>query len=579
MVSPILLSAPLASISQSQALEALKELHFHLNSTIKAATEVSADPSDQIAMTFFKEDARQMEDVQLFSPLSSAGIGLYYRLVRTDNKAVVNKLANMILMATKSNSEASTLNSLEGIWGFLLCVGITGLPLVTMPSDLFYHLSERVNDCKEILTRRGDLDGNSVKTLLATLLLYEDDARMTNSRIEAIRLSAVPEPDESTQQKKGGGLISPLGVRTKRSSNRAMDDDDHGRRDGDTVLNIEIRGAEETRLISERLKVLSVAELETKLQKYSQSAFERKSNLDLTGGTAKGRFSSRKRSSGRDADFDNFDYKGPSRDPAGGGGGGIGGSSSHHHKLQSSSFHSTQSGHSKGIAAIGAPRQAVQALRQPAKDTKLKAAPMLSAPRDSGTGRRRGATSSNPGSFVETDDNTTATGGSFDPFGQQQKFTSVGSSSSGRQNFEDEDGTVSSQNKLQVNVALNEDLSCSYRASQLSSCSVEGVVQVQVRANAQTAPFYLFLRDPSEQVDTFQENRKFADDVSDAILEEDDADRKYTISVPNGDSYFPVVRYKCVDDLRPVPIVSKMLLIISIVQPRLRTHHYVVFHG
>ncbi|KAL7572698.1 hypothetical protein ACA910_008972 [Epithemia clementina (nom. ined.)] len=557
MVSPVLLSAPMACMSHSQALEALKELHFHLNSTIKAATEVSADPNDQIAMIFFKEDARQMEDVQLFSPLTAAGIGLYYRLIRTDNKTVVSKLANMILMATKTNTEASTLSALDGIWGFLLCVGVTGLPFVTMPSNLFYHLSERVNDCKEILTRRADLDGNAIKTLLSTLLLYENDERMTNSRIEGIRLAMVPEPDESTQ-KKGGGLISPLvGVRTKRSSGRSLSDGGNpsGRGLEDTVLSLDIRGADETRLITERLKVLSVAELQTKLHKYTQSAFERKSNLDLTGGTNKGRFSSRKRSSGRDADFDNFDYKGPSRDAAAVGG--MGGSSSHHrHKLQSSSFHSTQSGHSKGIAAIAAPRQAVQALRQPTKDTKLKAAPILSAPRFD-TGRRRGGGSSvvsNERGFVDVDDNTTTTSasGSFDPFGQQ-KFPTVGSSSA-RHNFEDEDGTVMSQAKLQVNVALNEDLSCSYRASQLSSCSVEGVVQVQVRANAQTAPFYLFLRDPSEQVESFQENRKFADDVSDAILEEDDADRKYTISVPNGESYFPVVRYKCVDDLRPVPI-------------------------
>ena len=580
MVSPILLSAPIACISQAQALEALQELHFHLNSTIKAATEVSADASDQIAMSFLKEDARQMEDVQLFSPLATGGIGLYYRLVRTDNKSVVSKLANTILVATTtsetSSSTALSGSSLDGIWGFLLCVGMTGLPLVTMPSDLFYHLSERVNDCKEILTRKGgELDGNTVKTLLSTLLLYENDARMTNSRIDGIRLTAIPESDDSNQRKGGGGgLISPLVVRTIRSGGRAMAD--QGGRGGggdggggeDSVLDLDIRGAEETRLISERLKVLSVAELQTRLYKYSLTAFERKSNLDLTGGTGKGRFSSRKRNSGRDADFDNFDYKGPTRDQALMG---ISAPSHHHHKLQSSSFHSSQSGHSKVVGGSFGPKNAVQALRQPAKDTKLKAAPMLSAPRnDAGTNRRRGNASSvsshsNPG-LVDDDNMTATTGGSgsgsggFDPFRrqEQQRFHGASSSSGRHHNFGDEDGHVStSHSKLQVNVALNEDLSCSYRASQLSSCSVEGVVQVQVRANVQTAPFYLFLRDPSEQVESFQENRKFADDVSDAILEEDDADRKYTISVPNGDSYFPVVRYKCVDDLRPVPIVSR----------------------
>ena len=70
--------------------------------------------------------------------------------------------------------------------------------------------------------------------------------------------------------------------------------------------------AETTRLVTERIKVLSVAESKTLLQTYSRAAVERKANLDLTGGSNKGRFR-RNRSTTRDPDFDNFDYKGPSR--------------------------------------------------------------------------------------------------------------------------------------------------------------------------------------------------------------------------------------------------------------------------
>lgn len=33
--------------------------------------------------------------------------------------------------------------------------------------------------------------------------------------------------------------------------------------------------------------------------------------------------------------------------------------------------------------------------------------------------------------------------------------------------------------RLQVNVALNEDLTCSYKQSKMTSCSVEGVIQVR----------------------------------------------------------------------------------------------------
>ena len=38
-----------------------------------------------------------------------------------------------------------------------------------------------------------------------------------------------------------------------------------------------------------------------------------------------------------------------------------------------------------------------------------------------------------------------------------------------------------STGKLYINIALNEDLSCSYKLSQLSSCSVDGIVQVSDR--------------------------------------------------------------------------------------------------
>lgn len=536
MVSPILQCAPLAFVSHTQALQSLQELHFHLNSTIRAATDSTPDPDDLISMSFFKEDARQMEDVQLFTPLSTAGIGLHYRLIRTDKKAILGKIANMVILANKSNPEAA-LNSVDGIWGFLICVGITGFPLVTMSSDLFYHLSERVNDCKEILMRRGDLDLNSVKTLLSTMLLFEDDSRMTNARIEAIRQTHIPEPEDSADKR--GGLISPLGV-LKRSGKSSSNDEQQFRED--TVLPLDIPPAEATRLVSERIKVLSVAENQTRLQKYNRPGFERKANLDLSGSTSKRR-PARKRSVARDQDFDNFDYKGPSRSddgkshatplplPGGSSGSGL-----------KSSFQQNQSGLSKGPGLI-----------LPGKDTKPKARPMLSAPRSDTDTRRRGTANQTGGSGVfDSDEVTTSTAESFNPFGSLA--TTLNSGANRRHPSDQEDDTVASLSKLQVNVALNEDLSCSYRASQISSCSVEGVVQVQVRATAETAPFYLLLRDPTEQVESFQENRRFADDVSDAMLAEDDADRKYTIRVPNGDNYFPVVRYKCVEELRPVPI-------------------------
>ena len=37
--------------------------------------------------------------------------------------------------------------------------------------------------------------------------------------------------------------------------------------------------------------------------------------------------------------------------------------------------------------------------------------------------------------------------------------------------------------RIQVNIALSEDLTCSYKFSKMTSCSVEGVIQVQVKSN------------------------------------------------------------------------------------------------
>jgi hypothetical protein len=63
---------------------------------------------------------------------------------------------------------------------------------------------------------------------------------------------------------------------------------------------------------------------------------------------------------------------------------------------------------------------------------------------------------------------------------------------------------------------------------------------------------------------SMQENKKFADDISDSLVHtNEDADHKFTVSVPKSDSYFPVLRYKCIPDLRPVPIVSRLLVMIS----------------
>jgi len=113
--------------------------------------------------------------------------------------------------------------------------------------------------------------------------------------------------------------------------------------------------------------------------------------------------------------------------------------------------------------------------------------------------------------------------------------------------------------RIQVNVALNEDLTCSYKDGKISSCAVEGVVQIQVESDtSEITPFFLLIRDSSRHIRMIQENIRYADDMSEHISEEDEEnasmDHKFTISVPSAENYFPVMRYKCSHEFRPVPI-------------------------
>ncbi|KAL3798926.1 hypothetical protein ACHAW5_006086 [Stephanodiscus triporus] len=118
---------------------------------------------------------------------------------------------------------------------------------------------------------------------------------------------------------------------------------------------------------------------------------------------------------------------------------------------------------------------------------------------------------------------------------------------------------------LDVGLALNEDLTCEYHRSKLSSLSVEGTIQVSAKTRYEreptphqrqqpTAPFSLVFTDHSGHIKALQENKKFVEHVSQGGF----ANREfaYTIRVPREDEYFPVVRYKCGTSLRPVPIVS-----------------------
>ena len=109
--------------------------------------------------------------------------------------------------------------------------------------------------------------------------------------------------------------------------------------------------------------------------------------------------------------------------------------------------------------------------------------------------------------------------------------------------------------RLVVSIALNEDLAVSYRQSNIQSCSIEGVIQVQVKSESSAViPFALYLTDPARHVQIMQENKKYANDTSNEIQAGSDARYKFVVAIPTPDQYFPILKYKCSEDLRPVPI-------------------------
>lgn len=154
-----------------------------------------------------------------------------------------------------------------------------------------------------------------------------------------------------------------------------------------------------------------------------------------------------------------------------------------------------------------------------------------------------------------------------------RSMVAVAGESSFREEYGHDKEDVPVPARVLVNIALNEDLACSYRHSRISSCSIEGVVQVQVKSDLPVGvPFTLFVRDPSRHIRTIQEKKEYADNVSHEVqlppegAEGEDArgmNHKFLVSVPKADNYFPIMRYKCSSELRPVPIR---------VQTRVRLH-------
>jgi hypothetical protein len=522
MAEPVLISSALSTMSTGASIEALKELHLYIIATLKAS--VTSATNCSFAVSLISEAQVLFDTIQTFHPKCANGLGLHYRYLKGDTKTLAG-LISLILPTSKGKLAVD-------VAGVLLTIGSSGMSYAHSASPMHYAIRQRIDDCLNLLMRAKPNDLATLKWVLSTFLLLEDDSRKTNAMVAC--LSVTDSPDVLTGKSKASLMnMQRLSRRMSAIGGKPSTDHDGGQlsKEEKASLMIGFNSADSTRLMTERLRVLSASENNTFLRQYRMSAQERKAHLDLTGSN-KSRFRRRK-SDAKDPDFDGFEYKGLKSK----------------NSVQGSPVQTfTQEGSTKRLS-----------LTQSKNDSRTKP---LGAPRGDVVASRRlsnfASALSSGWTSVHTQDEASNmySGGRS----QAQERAPIEK----EQHQFDEEGSsvaldsVASQARVHVNIALNEDLSCSYKQSQLVSCAVEGVVQVQVITNdRKETPFFLFLKDVSSQVESLQENKKFANEVLKTLgnsSDDDFFDRKYSISVPQDESYFPILRYKCISELRPVPI-------------------------
>jgi len=555
-------------------------------------------------------------ETRVFRPQKCHGIALQYHVIR-DRKQISSFLVPLILNSSKAASGVTAGIDTKDVTGVVFCVGMGGGPVAAFgvgTSSLTYSLSHRMKKSLGILcseTTTTSISNNKKRTnvappvamdlplaqsLLTTLLLTDDEDRVVNSMINGEQQIDISQEDQFTKR------ILTLGSKKKSSHSgigSGSSNEDHP---------LQVNSADQARIIVERMAVLSVCSTDSILRKYENRQAAK--DAAIAGKSSKKRL----RKLAKDADLDGFDFRGEKRSSslsnldisnhslvnhrlgsAGGGSSGDDVSISAGSTFTSAS-NLTLKGSKKDTATkntinrsrLQSPGLLASNNRDPGR-VRLQGL-LASNSKDSNAKNRRPSTepttgrarnmvgrrtksmregsetsinhanlnnslhqnieSFDDGNYFGSPQGSIGSRQQFDPFFDSQGQSNSGFGPSSESVFPT-DGAVGGVKAL-VNIALNEDLTCFYKLSKLSSCSVEGVLQVQVRSNVdRTVPFNLMIKDPSTYIQNIQENKMYAKGVADKTRKSDFA---FAVSVPKAEEYFPVMRYKCGDDLRPVPI-------------------------
>jgi hypothetical protein len=290
MGEPLLMPSSVSTVSQTMCHQALKELHHYINSVFKASKSSKEIQADNVWASMFQEDEKLFSEMQVYRPLKGRGIGLHYRLIR--DRSVISRFIPLVFNASQATASAGKGVENE-VTGVILCVGIAGLPSVVAMSSLHYALSQRIRDCLDILSKVGTEDAGASLALLSTLLLTEDEDRLTNTMAEGANRTLLSDLDEGGDQVKKGKMHI-LGKKK---------DEGHTNAETDAGAGYTINSADLARIVVERLAVLSVSENDTIFRKYEAKANEGEKSSKT-----------RRKKIGRgDADLDGFDFSGEKR--------------------------------------------------------------------------------------------------------------------------------------------------------------------------------------------------------------------------------------------------------------------------
>lgn len=99
-------------------------------------------------------------------------------------------------------------------------------------------------------------------------------------------------------------------------------------------------------------------------------------------------------------------------------------------------------------------------------------------------------------------------------------------------------------------------------APQPFSCYIPSFGKVQVKYSVPVAkspggiPFMLKLKDPMAHIESMNENPKYATNIKDNNNSSSFHNDCFNVIIPEQEKYFSLLKYRCKNDLRPVPIVS-----------------------